>query len=160
MELRFIFQFLGSEKRTFSVFWEMTPDGHIISNYFTRSIIKSCTKLAYEHAQLMIENPTCEFSTDQLPEIYGFTANDVSNVVNNLNRIAKILRERRFENGALRIDQQKLVFNLNPKDGQPEEWSIYEIKDAHRMIEEFMLLANMTVAAKIKEHFPDLAFLR
>lgn len=138
----------------------MTPDADIIHTYFTRSIIKSCTKLAYEHAQMMIENPNSEFPIDELPDFHNFTQKDVSNVVNQLNGIATILRERRFKNGALRIDQQKLVFKLNPSTGEPEDWSVYELKDAHRMIEEFMLLANMSVAAKIKEHFPDIAFLR
>lgn len=138
----------------------MTPDGDIIDTYFTRSIIKSCTKLAYEHAQMMIENPDSECLEDELPTIHDFTVKDISLVVNRLNNIAKIMRKRRFDNGALSIDQPKLTFDLNPKNGQPEEWSIYELKDAHRMIEEFMLLANMSVAAKIKEHFPDLAFLR
>lgn len=151
---------LGSEKRTFSVFWEMTPKGEILNKHFTRSIIKSCTKLAYEHAQMMIENPDSEFPEEELPTIHGFTQKDISLVVNRLNRIAKILRDGRFESGALRIDQPKLAFRLNPENGEPEDWSIYELKDAHRMIEEFMLLANMSVAEKIKEHFPDLAFLR
>lgn len=155
-----LFLFIGSEKRTFSVFWEMTPDGDIINTHFTRSIIKSCVKLAYEHAQMMIENPDSEFSEDELPTIHDFTIKDISLVVNRLNNIAKILRKRRFDNGALRIDQPKLVFQLDPKNGQPKDWAIYELKDAHRMIEEFMLLANMSVAAKIREHFPDLAFLR
>lgn len=109
---------------------------------------------------MMIENPDCEFPEDEMPFIYNFTQKDISLVVNRLNNIAKVLRKRRFANGALRIDQPKLAFKLNPSDGEPEEWSIYELKDAHRMIEEFMLLANMSVAAKIKEHFPDLALLR
>lgn len=156
-----LFFFIDSEKRTFSVFWEITPDGDVLHTYFTRSVIKSCTKLAYEHAQMMIENPDCEFGVDQLPNISGgFSETDVKSVVNRLNNVARILRDRRFKNGALRIDQPKLMFQLNPRNGEPEEWTIYELKDAHRMIEEFMLLANMSVAAKIKGHFPDLAFLR
>lgn len=137
----------------------MTPNGDVVSTHFTRSIIKSCAKLAYEHAQMMIDYPDCEFS--EMPDIEnGFTQKQISLVVNQLNDLAKILRERRFKNGALRIDQPKLMFQLNPTNGEPEEWSIYELKDAHRMIEEFMLLANMSVATKIMQHFPDLAFLR
>lgn len=108
----------------------------------------------------MIENPDCPTGELELPEIYGFSQKDISVVVNQLNDLAKKLREKRFRNGALRIDQPKLAFKLNAENGEPDDWSIYEIKDAHRMIEEFMLLANMSVAARIKECFPDLAFLR
>lgn len=137
----------------------MTPDGNVVNTHFTRSLIKSCTKLAYEDAQMMIDYPDCEFN--EMPDIVnGFKQRQISVVVNQLNGLAKILRERRFKNGALRIDQPKLMFQLSAVNGEPEEWSIYELKDAHRMIEEFMLLANMSVAAKIMEHFPDLAFLR
>lgn len=151
----------GSEKRAFSVLWEITPDGEVLHTRFTCSLIKSCTKLAYEHAQTMIENPETEdFPEEDSPDLEGFTWKEVSSRVNTLNRIAKILRRKRFENGALRLDQPKVVFTLSPENGEPEDWSVYEQKDAHRMIEEFMLLANVSVAQRIREDFPDLAFLR
>lgn len=111
----------------------MTKDGDIVHTYFTRTIVKSCAKLAYEHAQLMIENPSRDFSNDNLPEIHcGYQPSDLNWVVQHLYRISKNLREKRFNSGALRIDQPKLSFTLDPETGEPNSWKIYEIKDAHR----------------------------
>ncbi|VEN46067.1 unnamed protein product [Callosobruchus maculatus] len=152
----------GEDKLSFSVIWEMTDDAEIVvSKRFTRSIMNSCVKLAYEHAQNVIENPDKEFTTEDFPTIHnGFTPEDIAGTIKILQKIAVRLREKRIENGALRIDQVKLLFNLDPNSGEPTEFSIYENKEAHRLIEEFMLLANITVAERIKESFPDVAFLR
>ncbi|CAH1991023.1 unnamed protein product [Acanthoscelides obtectus] len=151
----------GEDKLSFSVFWEMTEDAEIVSKRFSRSIMNSCTKLAYEHAQIVIENPDVEFTTDDFPTIHnGFTPKDLVDGIKMLQKLAAKLRENRIENGALRIDQVKLIFNLDPNSGEPTEFSIYENKEAHRLIEEYMLLANISVAEKIKDSFPDMAFLR
>lgn len=169
----------GKDSLTFSVFWEMTKDGEIISTRFERTVINSCCQLAYEHAQCMIDDPI-NFNTDQLPEIVnGFTPKYISGVVNCLQKIAINLREKRFRNGALRIDQTKLTFRyifelrgiyfdftrwlyfrLDPQTGLPIDYSVYENKPAHRLIEEFMLLANISVAKRILNDFPTLALLR
>lgn len=151
----------GKDKLAFSVFWEMTKSGQIIHRRFVRTIINSCTQLAYEHAQMMIEDPNRTFEDDELPQIHGgFTYKDLSKTINYLQAIAVNLRAKRFENGALRIDQTKLIFRLDEDTLEPSEFFVYENKDAHRLIEEFMLLANMSVARKIVTDFKDLAFLR
>lgn len=151
----------GVDKRAFSVFWEITKTGQILCYRFSRSVINSCSQLAYEHAQSMIENPEHKFKDDELPMIHGgFTYTDLSKTVNALQSIALILREKRFSDGALRIDQTKLLFRLDQDSGEPTEYFVYENKDAHRLIEEFMLLANITVARQIVKDFPKLAFLR
>lgn len=69
------------------------------------------------------------------------------------------MRKRRFENGALSISSIRLSFKLN-EAGEPEDVFIYELKEANRLIEEFMLLANMSVAEKISKHYPNEALLR
>jgi protein SSD1 len=69
------------------------------------------------------------------------------------------MRERRFSNGALSINSIRLSFKLNDL-GEPCGVSIYEQKDANRLIEEFMLCANMSVAQKISSHYPNEALLR
>ena len=69
------------------------------------------------------------------------------------------MRERRFTNGALSINSIRLSFKLNDL-GEPCGVSIYEQKDANRLIEEFMLCANMSVAEKIAKHYPNEALLR
>ncbi|XP_023020723.2 dis3 like 3'-5' exoribonuclease 2 isoform X1 [Leptinotarsa decemlineata] len=151
----------GEDRLSFSVFWEMTKEGDIINKRYTRSIMNSCTKLAYEHAQLIIENPDKSFKVEDFPEIHnGFEPKDLVNTVNILHSIAVRLRNNRIQNGALKIDQVKLSFNLDPSSGQPKEYFRYENKESHRLIEEFMLLANISVAEKIYESFPDKAFLR
>nr|CAD7196288.1 unnamed protein product [Timema douglasi] len=151
----------GVDKLAFSVLFEMTREGEVVSRKFARSVINSCVQLAYEHAQVMIEYPKKEWSVNELPEIKGgFQPSQLSEVVNHLHHIALKLRSKRFENGALRIDQTKLIFLLDPSNGTPVAFNTYINKESHRMIEEFMLLANVTVATWLKERFPDIAFLR
>ncbi|XP_050299103.1 uncharacterized protein LOC126737992 [Anthonomus grandis grandis] len=151
----------GEDKLAFSVFWEMDLQGNVYSTRFARTVLNSCAQLAYEHAQQMIENPHKEFQNEDLPKILNdFTAKDLSKTVNVLQKIAINLREGRVKNGSLRIDQVKLLFSLHPRNGEPLDFIAYENKESHRLIEEFMLLANISVARKISETFPDIAFLR
>lgn len=148
----------GSDKMAYSVFWEMKQDtAEIVSTRFTRSVVNSCGKLSYDHAQSVIEGKECEF-----PEIYnGFTVNDVSKVIQKLQKIALLLREKRKENGALKIDQPKIAFKFDDdKYTAPVDFFKYAIKDSNRLIEEFMLLANISVATFIYEKFPEISLLR
>ncbi|XP_018323945.1 DIS3-like exonuclease 2 isoform X2 [Agrilus planipennis] len=151
----------GKDKLSFSVLWEMTSEGEILKTEYTRSVINSCAQLAYEHAQKIIENPDDEISDDGTPKIHnGFEWNDLKKVVTALYEISLNLRRKRFENGALQINQPKMVFRLDPTSMVPTEWFVYENKEAHRLIEEFMLLANISVAKKLVQNYPDIAFLR
>uniref|UniRef100_A0AAR5PJJ9 RNB domain-containing protein n=1 Tax=Dendroctonus ponderosae TaxID=77166 RepID=A0AAR5PJJ9_DENPD len=151
----------GDDKLAFSVFWEMDEQGQIYNTRFVRTILNSCAKLAYEHAQQMIEDPTRKFKKEELPNImHGFTPEDLSTTVNILKKIATNLREARVQNGSLRVEQVKLLFSVHPQSGEPLDFINYENKESHRLIEEFMLLANISVAQKIHESFPDVAFLR
>lgn len=151
----------GEDKLAFSVFWEMTPEGEVIGHKFSRTIINSCTQLAYEHAQMMIENPDKILEDTELPTIHGgFKSEDLKDVVLRLQKIAVNLRDGRLKGGALRIDQPKVMFSLDPATCLPTSYSLYENKDSHRLIEEFMLLANITVATHLANEYPDIAFLR
>ncbi|CAH2091180.1 unnamed protein product [Euphydryas editha] len=151
--------FPGVDKLAFSVFWEITDSGIVVNHRFSRTIIHSCCQLAYEHAQAVLECQ--ENSEETFPEIYnGFNYEDVSQTIKILGKLSAIFRRKRFENGALRIDQPKVSFHLSPKNGLPDSFSIYESKESHQLIEEFMLLANMTVAKRIYDDHPQLAFLR
>lgn len=148
----------GSDKMAYSVFWEMKQDtAEIVSTRFTRSVVNSCGKLSYEHAQNVIEGKENNF-----PEIFnGFTADDVSNVIKKLQNIAVILRNKRKANGALKIDQPKIAFKFDDdKFTAPSDFFKYPIKDSNRLIEEFMLLANISVATFIYESFPEISLLR
>ncbi|XP_063604806.1 DIS3-like exonuclease 2 isoform X3 [Penaeus indicus] len=151
----------GEDRLAVSVIWELTPDGKILGEWFGRTVIHSCVKLAYEHAQSMIEEPHREWTKEEIPEVFcGYSTRDISKVVNNLQSLAVKLRERRFKNGALRLDQVKISFNLDWETKMPNGFHTQELKESNRLIEEFMLLANITVAHKTYEVFPDVALLR
>lgn len=78
----------------------------ILGEWFGRTIIRSCTKLSYEHAQSMIESPTEKIPEKELPPISPeHTSEEVHQAVLHLHRIAKELRKQRFVDGALRLDQ-------------------------------------------------------
>ena len=151
----------GEEKLTFSVVWIIDKNANIIDEWFGRTVIKSCIKLSYELAQDMLDQPNKEWKDYELPTIYGkFNYHKISQSVNLLNNIALKLRKYRFERGALKIDKLKLQFVLDKESGLPSGFSPYMYRDSNRLIEEFMLLANMSVAHKIYKTFEDKAFLR
>ncbi|XP_028365380.1 DIS3-like exonuclease 2 isoform X2 [Phyllostomus discolor] len=150
-----------TDKLTFSVIWTLTSDGKILSEWFGRTVIRSCTKLSYEHAQSMIESPTQRIPEGELPPISPeHSSEEVHQAVLNLHRIAKELRKQRFLDGALRLDQLKLAFTLDHETGLPQGCYISEYRDSNKLVEEFMLLANMAVAHRVYRSFPETALLR
>lgn len=151
----------GMDKLAFSVIWEISKDGQIRKTRFTRSVMNSCVKLAYEHAQMVIENPDKKFTADEFPEIHnGYTPEDIASVIKNLQIIALKLREKRFEKGALRIDQPKIRLQLDPVTQTPISYTSDNQKDSNRLIEDFMLLANQSVAEFTFEKFSEISILR
>ncbi|XP_023578022.1 DIS3-like exonuclease 2 isoform X1 [Octodon degus] len=150
-----------TDKLTFSVIWTLTAEGKILDEWFGQTIICSCTKLSYEHAQSMIEQPTKKIPKQELPPISPeHSIEEVHQAILNLHRIAKRLRQQRFADGALRLDQLKLAFTLDHETGLPQGCHIYKYLDSNKLVEEFMLLANMAVAHKIHRAFPEQALLR
>ena len=151
----------SEDRLCFSVEWKMNANGEILSEWFGRTVIRSCAKLAYEHAQSMIDDPERVWSTEELPPITeGFTAHQLSEKVNMLQLLAVKLRMKREANGALRLDQPKLCFSLNKETGLPDGYRLHQHRHSNKLIEEFMLLANMAVAHKLFNTFPELAVLR
>ena len=83
----------------------------ILEEWFGRTVIRSCTKLSYDHAQSMIENPTEKIPEEELPPISPeHSPEEVHQAVLNLHSIAKQLRQKRFVDGALRLDQVSEFF--------------------------------------------------
>jgi hypothetical protein len=81
----------------------------------------------------MLETPDKQWNKDELPRIYGkYAPGDLSCVVNTLNRLAIIMRTKRFGDGALRIDQPKLIFTLERGNGLPLEYSLYVNTESNR----------------------------
>uniref|UniRef100_A0A3P8U954 DIS3-like exonuclease 2 n=1 Tax=Amphiprion percula TaxID=161767 RepID=A0A3P8U954_AMPPE len=150
-----------TDRLTFSVIWKITPEGKILSEWFGRTVIRSCVKLSYDHAQSMIEAPEKLFSAEELPPVDPMhPIDEIHQAVLNLHSIAKNLRAQRFSGGALRLDQIKLSFTLDKETMMPQGCYVYQYRDSNKLVEEFMLLANMATASHIYRKFPELALLR
>lgn len=157
------------DRLAFSIIWDVDNSGQIVDHWIGRTIIKSCCKLSYAHAQDIIDgniivnsNGDIENCTEDfgLPELHGnFKWGEIFDDVKALHDIAKHRRDARFEAGALRLQNSRLVFALD-EDGIPNNSSFYQHQDSNFLVEEFMLLANMTAAKVIAGAFPDCALLR
>lgn len=119
----------NEDKKTFSAVFRMNNKGEILSEWFGRTIIHSDKRFTYEEAQERIETGVGSFAKE----------------IQTLNTLAHILTERRFKDGALSLETDEVKFKLN-EEGKPVAVERKERKDAHKMIEEFMLLANRRVA--------------
>ena len=152
----------SEERLTFSVIWKVNGNGDIFEEWFGRTIINSVSKLSYENAQKFIENPDTDFTNpEEFPKIRdGFTLQQVKEAVLNLDNIARNLRKKRYNKGCLSLTQTKLSFIINKETSMPYAYNVYEQKDSNRLVEEFMLLANIAVAHRIYDKYPAHAVLR
>ncbi|KAJ1562981.1 exosome catalytic subunit dis3 [Cladochytrium tenue] len=125
---------------------EMTPDAEVVNVKFAKSAIRSRASFTYDEAQARLDDPTL---TDP-----------VSTGIKLLNKIAKKLRARRMENGALVLASPEVRFSLDRDAQDPVDVELKEMKDTNALVEEFMLLANIHVATKIFSVFPDSSMLR
>ena len=122
----------NEEKLAFSCIFEMDNNAHIINHKITRTVIESNRRFTYEEAQEIIESGYGEYSQEILT----------------LDRLAKILRKDRYENGSVEFNRCEVRFDID-ETGHPIGVFFKESKDANKLIEEFMLLANKTVAREI-----------
>ncbi|MCH5235513.1 MAG: ribonuclease R [Muribaculaceae bacterium] len=120
------------EKLTYSTIFEMDDKANVLNSRIVRTVIKSDRRFTYEEAQQIIETGEGDFKDEILT----------------LDKLAKELRKRRYDNGALEFDRAEVRFEID-KDGKPISVFFKESKDANKLIEEFMLLANITVAEHI-----------
>lgn len=119
----------NEEKLTFSACFEMTEGGKIINQWFGRTVTLSDRRFTYEEAQKIIETGEGDCKEELLT----------------LDRLAKILREKRMKSGAISFDKVEVKFKLD-KNFDPIGVYLKQSKDAHKLIEEFMLLANRKVS--------------
>lgn len=117
------------DKLTFSAVFQFTPKGEVKSHWLGRTVIHSNHRFTYEEVQEIIENEEGLYSEQILL----------------LNKFAQKFRKQRFRKGAINFSSQEVRFKLDEK-GRPIGIMIKESKEAHQLIEEFMLLANRTVA--------------
>ncbi|KAK3019418.1 hypothetical protein RJ639_004575 [Escallonia herrerae] len=154
----------GVDRLAFSIFWDINLAGQVLDRWIGRTVIRSCCKLSYEHAQDII---------DGLLDVEGFNSSeygcadfrgqfewsDVIRSVKCLHEISKSLKEKRFNDGALSLENHKLVFLLDD-NGIPYDSMFCGRKDSNFLVEEFMLLANRTAAEVISRAYPSSALLR
>lgn len=117
------------EKLCFAVIFEMNANADVVQSRICRTVIKSDRRFTYEEAQQVIETGE----------------GDCKEAILALDRLAKKLRERRFKEGAINFDRYEVKFEID-EQGKPLSVYFKVSKDANKLIEEFMLLANRTVA--------------
>lgn len=122
----------NEDKLTFSCIFEMDTKGKVINSDICKTVTRSDRRFTYEEAQQIIESGNGDYAEEILE----------------LDRLAKILRAQRYENGSVDFDRAEVKFNID-ENGRPIDVYFKVSKDANKLIEEFMLLANRTVAAAI-----------
>ena len=136
----------GVDRFAFSVIWEMAIDGRILNTKYCKSVIHSKASLTYGQAQTMLDDKTM--------------SGPIVESVRSLNKIAKYQRKLRMDKGALTLASPEVRFNLDSVTQDPTDVKLYELKDTNALVEEFMLLANVSVASKIVSAYPRFAVLR
>lgn len=153
----------NEEKYTFSAVFEMNKKAEIVHSWFGRTVINSDERFSYEEAQFVIEelgNSEQRIGNSQkgikIPEeisiregAYEISA-EIVNAILSLDKLAKILREKRMKNGAISFDKLEVKFHLD-ENNNPLGVYAKESKDSNHLIEEFMLLANRKVAEFISK---------
>lgn len=122
----------NEEKLAFSCIFELDDEAEIKAARIARTVIESDRRFTYEEAQERIETGE----------------GDLQEEINALDKLAKKLRARRFENGSVDFDREEVKFDID-EEGHPTGVYFKVSKDANKLVEEFMLLANRTVAATI-----------
>lgn len=119
----------NEDKLTFSAVFTMDESGKIYERWFGKTIIHSDKRFTYEEAQEILDKKSGLYYEE----------------LNTLNKIAKIMAKEKFEKGAIEFETEEVRFELD-KDGVPIRVYKKERKDTHKLIEEYMLLANKEVA--------------
>lgn len=140
----------NEEKLAYSVVFDMDEEAKVKRWRLVHTVIKSDRRFAYEEVQEILEkNGVQEGTGEPAPPAGkdGYTGEYATELVT-LDRLAKKLRKARFKNGAVKFDREEMRFETDEK-GKPIRCYFKKAKDANKLIEEFMLLANRTVAESI-----------
>lgn len=140
----------NEDKLTFSVIFNLDDEANVKSYRIVHTIIRSNRRYAYEEAQQVLEDNGVKDGTGQSAPAPGKAGykDEYGWEICTLDRLAKKLRERRFKNGSVKFDSEELHFTVDEK-GHPTGCYYKRSKDANKLIEEFMLLANRTVAESV-----------
>ena len=134
------------ERYAFSTIWEITPEADIVNSMFTKSVIRSKEAFSYEQAQLRIDDKSQK--------------DDLTRGMRTLLMLSKKLRQKRMDAGALNLASPEVRVQTESETSDPMDVKTKEMLDTNSLVEEFMLLANISVAGKIYSAFPQTALLR
>lgn len=134
------------DRFAFSVIWEVDEDANIVNVRFMKSIIKSREAFSYEQAQLRIND-----SKQQ---------DELTNSMRILLKLSKKLKAKRLSDGALNLASPEVKVHMDSETSDPGEVEIKQLYDTNSLVEEFMLFANISVARKIYDAYPQTAMLR
>ncbi len=133
----------NEDKLTFSAVFEFNDKHKIVSEWFGRTIIHSARRFTYEEAQERLESKEGDLAAE----------------LEKINVIAYKLRKDKYKNGAINFDSEEVRFELD-ENHKPISVYVKERKDAHLLIEDFMLLANKSVAKYVaKKAIPEIPFV-
>lgn len=137
------------EKYTFSAVFEINEKSQVVNQWFGRTVIFSDQRFSYEEAQVIIETKSSTIPAEISLTGKEYKASDeITAATLKMDELAKILRRKRMNEGAISFDKVEVKFNLD-QEGEPEGVYFKISKDANHLIEEFMLLANRKVAEYI-----------
>jgi len=149
------------EKLCYSVIFVLDEQANIKDWHLAHTVIRSDRRFAYEEVQDILDGKTKAEANSCVPSVASDQRSSASlftlhSSLKTLDKMAKALRERRFKNGAVKFDREELHFDID-EDGKPTRCYFKKSTDATQLIEEFMLLANRTVAefiGKVKGQKP------
>ncbi|MFL1010542.1 ribonuclease R family protein [Flavisericum labens] len=163
----------NEEKYTFSAVFQINDKAEIKNEWFGRTVTYSDARFAYEEAQVVIENNTdfvipakagISSINTKIPQKVSLsekeykTKPEIAKAILVLDRLAKIMRKKRMSNGAISFDKVEVKFNLD-ENNDPEGVYFKISKEANKLIEEFMLLANRKVSEFIGKQSPKKTFV-
>ncbi|KAL9089591.1 MAG: hypothetical protein Q9165_005623 [Trypethelium subeluteriae] len=134
------------ERYAFSVLWEITPDAEVVKSDFVKSVILSREAFSYEQAQIRIDNKSQN--------------DDLTQGMRTLLMLSRKLRQKRMDAGALNLASPEVRIQTESETSDPMDVQTKQMLDTNSLVEEFMLLANISVARKIYDAFPQTALLR
>jgi len=111
-----------------------------------KTVIHSVASLTYDEAQAILDSSS--------------HPDTIATSVIMLNQLARTFRRRRIDEGALTLASPEVRFKIDQESQNPTDVSAYALKEANSLVEEWMLLANISVSKKILRHFPTLGVLR
>lgn len=154
----------GVDRLALSMLLDVNGEGDVVDRWIGRAVIHSCCKLSYDHAQDIIDRgfdfEGLKNTEDGYPKVYGhFEWPDVIMSLKSLYEISNVLKRKRFTDGALRLENPKVVI-LFDENGVPYDSKLSERKESNFLVEEYMLLANTVAAEVICRAYPDAALLR